>query len=80
MAYFTFTFNNTNDDQNFWFDDLIDTAGNPRQIGVVNYDTTSGPQQCWVGEDGNGRIQLNGEQSGPLNMVIDEDNYNFDYT
>ncbi len=80
MAYYNFTFNNTNEDQDFLYDDLIDLDSNPHEVGVVNHDTTSETFQCWVGSDGNGKIQLKGKMSGPLNVDVKEDNYNFDYT
>ena len=77
MPYIQFTFENTNQDQSFQFDDEIDVSNNPRMVGPVNHNDTSPVCQCWAGSDGRGKIILTGSISGSLAETIDEDGYSF---
>lgn len=79
MAYFTFTFRNTNPDQTFQVLDLKDTSRNPIFNGPVNHNDSSTPIQCWVGSDNKGRVQLNGSVSAALLEDIEYDGFQFDY-
>lgn len=79
MAYISFTFENTNGDQTFEYDDEIDTTRNPIVVGPINSGDTSGPLQCWAGGDGKGKITLRGSVGPALYEDIDRDGYNFRY-
>jgi hypothetical protein len=79
MAYYTFTFRNTQDDQSFSFVDEINDVGNPHQIGAVNHDTDSPEQKCWVGGDNKGSITLTGTVGPSVIQEIPNDGYSFDY-
>jgi hypothetical protein len=79
MAFYTFTFNNTQDDQTFSYNDTIDVSKNPIVVGAVNKGDTSAPQSCWVGGGGKGNIVLSGNKGAALISDIPNDGYNFDY-
>lgn len=65
MAYYTFTFENTNDGQTFTVLDKLDSSKNPIFRGPVNHNQTSPSIRCWVGDHEKGRVSIEGEY-GPL--------------
>lgn len=65
MAYFGFTFENTNDGQTFTVMDQIDSSKNPIFHGPVNHNDSSSSISCWVGDDDKGRVTIQGDH-GPL--------------
>jgi len=77
MAYYSFTFTNTNPDQQFSYDDVRN--GTTTNVGTVNHGDTSPLQQCWVGSDGNGEIYLIGSVTGRVHYDLRGDNENLNY-
>jgi hypothetical protein len=60
MAYFNFTFENTQNDQTFVVEDQKDTSKNPIFAGPVNHGDFSPPIACWTSADGKGRVAIQG--------------------
>lgn len=79
MAYYTFSFENTNSDQSFTYKDERDDGADEYDVGPINHNDTSPQCRCWVGSDGHGEITLTGSVSGKLHQDILYDEYSFRY-
>ncbi len=79
MPSFSFRFINTNDGQDFQVDDEIDQTHNPIWVGHINHNDPSPNIQCWVGDDGKGRVTVTGSISTPLTQDILDDGQEFNY-
>jgi len=79
MAYISFSFQNSNDDQTFTVSDSIDTSRNPIFQGPINHNEWSPSIQCWAGGDGKGEVVVRGDKGPSLNQEIDKDGDTFSY-
>ena len=79
MAYFNFTFTNSNEGQTFIVVDLLDSSRNPIFHAPVNHNATSSSISCWVGDNSKGQVSIQGERGPLVSFDIDSDNQILDY-
>jgi len=79
MPTLIFQIRNSNDDQIFVVDDLLDPTKNPIFNGPINHGDLSPEISCWQGGNGRGQINIKGSISPSYNKDVYEDTKVLDY-